>query len=542
MNPLGLDLHALLRGFGWARVAVAAFLVGVGPWAPAVLLPTASGGGLLFAVLAIVVASSGVLLLGRRPPRPRVIAGLLCLLDAALVTAVVAATGGARSVLVFLYVLLATAACLLLPRWGALAIAVGASGLYAMLILARAIVPALALDEPVDHAAALDVLAVFVTGATLTIVSVVAGGLAERSRLSQADLAIERRSLGDLRAFSDVIFQSAGTGLVALDRAHCITAMNRAAEAITGVRAERAVGACWGEVFGPGFSTVDLDAATSGEPGAPVRREIELSRPDGATVPLRITVSALEAGDGTRLGCIAACEDLSAVRAMEAEVRQADRLATVGRMAANIAHEIRNPLASLSGAVEALTVAAGTEEMRSRLADVVVRESLRLSEILGNFLAYARPARLLPEHVDAATVLDDVLRALAERPPAEGVKVVRAYAPTLPLEADRERLRQVLWTLCVNAVAAMPAGGELRIDGQRRAGIVEIIVTDTGQGIPPQNLAHAFEPFFAIRPGATGLGYALVHRIVHEHRGEVTVRSEGGLGAEFSLRLPERHA
>jgi len=534
VNPLGLDPHALLRAFCWARVAAAAFLVGVGPWAPAVLLPGASGGGLLFAVLLLVVASSGLLLVAGRPPRPRVMAWLLCLLDAALITAVVAATGGARSVLVFLYVLLAITACLLLSRGGAVAIALVSSGLYAGLILARAIVPALAFDEPVDRTAALDMLTILVTAGTLTIVSVVAGGLAERSLASQRDLESERRSLGDLRAFSDVIFESAGTGLVALDRGHRITAFNRAAEATTGVPVSRAVGARWSDVFGGGFSSADIEAATAGKPGASIRREIELSRPDGTTVPLLITASALEAGDGTRLGCIAACEDLSSVH-------QADRLATLGRLAANIAHEIRNPLASLSGAVEALTGSDGTPATRARLTEVVVRESLRLSEIIGSFLAYARPAPLELERVDAATVLDDVLRAVAERGPADGVKIVRAYPATLRLEADRARLRQVVWTLCVNALGSMPSGGELRVEGQRRAGVVELTVTDTGEGIPPQDLAHAFEPFSATRPDATGLGYALVHRIVHEHGGEVTVRSEGGLGAEFTVRLPERH-
>ena len=537
MRTLVVDLHALLRGFCWARLAVAFFLMGVGPWAPAVLLPTAAG-GLVFAVFALVVGSSAVLLLAGPPPRPRVVAWLLCLLDAALVTAVVAATGGARSVLVFLYVLLATAACLLLSRSGALTIALISSGLYAILILARAIVPALAFGDPVDHTAPLDVLTIFVTSGTLTVVSMVASGLAEHSLLSQRDLATERRSLGDLRAFSEAIFQSAGTGLVALDRAHRITTLNRAAETMTGVPASRAVGAPWAEVFGPGLTPADIEAATA---GASIRREIEVSRPDGATVPMRITASPLEAGDGTRLGCIAACEDLSSVRAMEAEIRQADRLATLGRMAANIAHEIRNPLASLSGAVEALTGADGPPETRARLTEIVVRESGRLSVIIDNVLTYTRPAPLVLERLDAAAVLDDVLRALAARAPGDGVKIVRAFPPTLPLEADRQGLRQVVWTLCVNAVGAMPTGGELRVEGQRRGGVVEVTVSDTGEGIPPQSLAHAFEPFFAVRPDATGLGYALVHRIVREHGGEVTARSEGGLGAEFTVRFPEWH-
>ena len=223
-------------------------------------------------------------------------------------------------------------------------------------------------------------------------------------------------------------------------------------------------------------------------------------------------------------------------------MRQADRLATLGRMAANIAHEVRNPLASLSGAVEALTSSDVTGTARARLTEIVVRESGRLSKIIGTFVEYAHPAPLVVERFDAAVVLDDVVSALSPHPCSDGVKIVRVFPASLPLEADRERFRQVVWTLCINALGAMPSGGELRVEAQRRAGMVEVTVSDTGDGIAPLDLPHAFEPFFATRHDRSDLGLALAHRIVQEHGGEVTVRSEGGLGAEFTLRFPERHA
>jgi two-component system sensor histidine kinase PilS (NtrC family) len=490
-------------------------------------------------VLTLVVASSGSLLVVGRPLGYRV-AWLLCALDATLITAVVAATGGARSILVFLYVLLVTASCLLLSRSGVLVIALVSSALYATIILARSVFPVLAFGVPADSTMALDVLAILVTAGTISVVSIVAGGLAERFLLSQRELESERRTLGDLQAFSDVIFQSVGTGLIALDRAHRITAFNRAAEAITGVPAVAALGASWTNVLGP-ESLREIAAVIAGQAEAPARHEIELRRPDSTLVPVRITAWALEAGDGTRLGCIAACEDLSPVRAMEARMRQADRLATLGRMAANIAHEVRNPLGSLSGAVEALTRSNVTSQARGRLTEIVVRESERLSEIIGNFLEYARPAPLRVEPIDAAILLDEILGALVPRLTASGVKVVRAFPASLPLEADRERLRQAVWNLCLNALGAMPAGGELRVEGHIRAGAVEITIADTGEGIPAHDLAHVFEPFFASHHDTTGLGLALVHRIVQEHGGELTVRSEHGLGTEFVLSLPERH-
>ena len=239
MTPRVLDPNVLLRAYCRGRLAVAAFLVAGGPWVPAVFVPTVSG-ALLLAVVTLVVVSSGVLLAFGPPPRPRIVAWLLCVLDAALVTAVVAATGGARSILVFLYVLVGVGACLLLSRWGALAIALISSGLYALLLLARSVVPAVAFDEPVDRMAAIDMLAILTTSGTIILVSLVAGTLAERCLLSQRELERERRNLGDLQAFSDIIFQSVRTGLVALDGEHRITAFNRAAETMTGLPASTA--------------------------------------------------------------------------------------------------------------------------------------------------------------------------------------------------------------------------------------------------------------------------------------------------------------
>jgi two-component system sensor histidine kinase PilS (NtrC family) len=536
-----LDLHVRLRVFAWARIAVVACLGCVGPWAPPVFVPTASV-GLLLAVLLLVLASSGVLLVLGPEPRPRAFAWWLCVLDATLVTAVVSATGGARSILVCLYVPLVTAACVLLSRRGALVIAAVSSGFYAAFVFVRSVVPVAAFGGPGDGTLTLEVLAVLVNTGTLVIVACVAGDLAERFLSSQRTLASERRILGDLQAFSDVIFRSVKTGLVALDGAHRITAFNPAAETLTGVSAATARGARWADVFGAGLSLGEVEAALRGEPTASLRHEIELHRTDGAVVPVRVTASVLEAGDGTRLGWVAACEDLSSVRAMEARMRQADRLATIGRMAANIAHEVRNPVASLSGAVEALTRPDVQAETRGRLTEIVLRESERLSEIIHDFLEYARPAPLLVEKIDAASVLDDVLSTLGPRLSSKGVTIVRIFPAPLPLEADRDRLRQIVWTLCLNALGAMPAGGELRVEGRARAGMIEITVADTGEGIASHDLAHVFEPFFAHRHDATGLGLAVVHRVVQQHRGDVTVRSQRGRGAEFTLRFPERHA
>ena len=539
MIATSLRPDSLLRAFAWARLIVAASLVGIGPWAPSAVVPVASE-GLVLTVFALVV-SSGALVLLSPPRRSRSVAWLLCLLDAALVTAVVAATGGTRSMLVFLYVPLVTVACLLLSRGGGVAIAAISSVLYAALVLGRSVVPVIAFGEDPDSTTPLDVLTIFVNAGTLAVVSILAGGLADRFIESQRELGRQRRSLADLQAFRDVIFQSVATGLVAVDHSLRITAFNRAAETITGVSAPNALGVRWSDVFGGNVPLREIEATVARKSPAAARHEIELRRPDGTVAPVRVTGSALESGDGTSLGLLVACEDLTAIRAMETRLRQADHLAALGRVSANIAHEIRNPLAALSGAVEALGRANAAPEARDRLTAIVLRESDRLSEIIGNFVEYAHPRPLTVEKIDAAVIVDAALQALTQRLPTE-IKVVCDIAPSLPIEADPERLRQALCTLCLNAASAMTSGGELRVTGVAAAGIVEITIADTGDGIAPTDLPHVFEPFFAAIGDDAGLGLPLVHRVVTDHGGEVTVRSERGLGTEFTIRLPERHA
>jgi two-component system sensor histidine kinase PilS (NtrC family) len=255
-----------------------------------------------------------------------------------------------------------------------------------------------------------------------------------------------------------------------------------------------------------------------------------------------MTFSALTSGDGARLGLNAACEDLSMIRQMEARMRQADRLATLGRMAANIAHEIRNPLASLTGAIEALTGVAPVDEERERLSQIVLRESDRLNDILRNFLEYARPAPLALERVNVAETLDEILVLLEHGPLPAGVKVVRDFVPDLVWRVDPQQFRQALWNLCLNAVEAMPEGGELLVGAAAHQGQLEVWVSDSGEGITPDDASHIFEPFFSTKAGGSGLGLALVHRIVTEHGGHVDLRSGPGFGTTFTLTLPHADA
>jgi two-component system sensor histidine kinase PilS (NtrC family) len=226
---------------------------------------------------------------------------------------------------------------------------------------------------------------------------------------------------------------------------------------------------------------------------------------------------------------------------MEERLRHADRLATLGRMSANIAHEIRNPLASLTGAIEVLA-AKGTEgELRERLAHIVIKESGRLNAILRDFLEYAKPAPLARARVNVCETIDDVLVLLEQRTTTGTLKVARELPPSLEWDVDPQQFRQAVWNLCLNAVQAMPDGGELRVSATITDGRLAVRISDTGDGIGVADVHHVFEPFFSTKPGGSGLGLALVHRIVQDHGGEVEVESTPGAGSTFTLRLPVHH-
>jgi two-component system, NtrC family, sensor histidine kinase PilS len=536
----GVDSNRLLRGFCWARLALAAVLLAMAPAVARDAGGTANP-SLLPAALLIAILSSGAVLALPPLSHPRRMAGLICVLDTVLITAIVAGTGGPRSLFTFLFVLSVTAACVLLSRTGGLAIAGSASLLYTGLVFGRTVFPMTAFFEAPQETTALEILTMFLNAGTFLIVAIVAGGLAQRFHVTHAALETQRKDLRDLVAFKDLVFECVGTGLIAVDVEHVVTAFNRAAEDITGVRATDAIGRSWTSLFG---ETIDLTSAESAVAaatrGTPVR-ESSVVRPDGTSAPVRMAFSALRAGDGAHVGLIVACEDLSALRDMERRMRQADRLATVGRLAANIAHEIRNPLASLTGAVEVL--ASGTAgETRDRLAQIVVKESGRLNTIIKEFLEYARPAPLARARMNVAECLDEVLVLIEQRVTPGTLKIVREFPPILRWSVDPHQFRQAMWNLCLNAAQAMPDGGELRVGAAAERGLLELHISDSGDGIGADDLGHIFEPFFSTKVDGSGLGLALVHRVVQEHGGDIDVRSVPGAGTAFTITLPAADA
>ena len=273
------------------------------------------------------------------------------------------------------------------------------------------------------------------------------------------------------------------------------------------------------------------------------RAEIRFHRADGSEVFLGFSTSPMKDAEGQSIGRVVIFQDLTPIRQMEERVRIADRLAGVGELAAGLAHEIRNPLASIAGSSQLLRESATSVGESATLLDIIGRESQRLNGLITDFLAYTGPSQRNTARLDVASLLRDVVEAVrAGEAREKGVVIELARLPALRVEGDGEQLRQVAWNLVRNAVQAAPAGGKVMIDGfeQIRHGVRYVVaaVVDTGPGIAPGNLEKIFNPFFTTKEGGTGLGLSISQRIVHQHKGFIEVRQAPGKGSAFSVFLP----
>jgi two-component system sensor histidine kinase PilS (NtrC family) len=390
-------------------------------------------------------------------------------------------------------------------------------------------------------------------GGGLLLVALRARALSpDRDRAGRA-LEQRTRDLASLQRLHQRTVESLTSGLITTDPSGAITSWNPEAERITGARAADVAGQLLDDVI-PGARARALEAAGSGERG---RARLKYRNRRGQDLHLGLAGSLLRAGEGDPGGYVVIFQDVTKVVEMEAELRRHERLAGIGQLAADLAHEIRNPLAAISGSIQILEAGFKPDDDESdesqRLMSIVVRETDRLNALITDFLHFARPAPAKPEPVAIAAVLADMAQIFESvRPPAVQLKV--EAAPDLRVVADDRQLRQTLWNLFLNAIQAMPEGGELEIraracapqadSGDRRNETaegphwVEIQVADSGTGIPEDVLERIFDPFFTTKKEGTGLGLATVHRIVEGNGGHVKVESAVGRGTRFCVLLP----
>lgn len=467
--------------------------------------------------------------------------------DAAIVTAIVCLSGGVASYFTPLFALPIMAASTVQSRRGGIMVGVLSSLLYGGIVLAQYYAPDLLPRVTTGVVLPPLRLAWFTIGLNVfgfVAVAGLSGYLAEGLRRADERLADASNQIADLQAFSQHVIDSLTSGLATSDIEGRLLTFNRAAEGITGVPAAEAVGRPAADVLQLPPDFAGLFGARLDRPPLP-RVDFAFIRPDARRLDLGLSTAPLITPRG-ETGFLFTFQDVTDARKHDREARAQQRLAAVGEMAAGIAHEIRNPLASMSGSIQILRHELPLTEEQSQLMDIVLRESDRLNDTIRNFLAYARPQRLSTSRVDVRQAVTETARLLENNAELTAAHTIAVDVPDTETwyEADESQIRQIVWNLATNAVRAMPEGGELRLSvrpaadpGGRQAGVV-IRVEDQGVGIPQDEIDGIFQPFRGGFAGGTGLGLSIVHRIVSDYGGAVRVTSQRGVGTQVEVSLP----
>lgn len=469
-------------------------------------------------------------------------------IDAVIISAAIMLTGGVDSLFTILYMLPIVAAASVQFRRGGLQLATLSSILFIGLVLLQYLYTADHIDVPftlpvtalppvnvAQYTVALNIFGFFA-------VAFLSGSLAERARHGEAQLEQATEEIADLQAFNQYVLDNLLSGLATADGRDRLLTFNRSAMMITG----RTGALPLGEPAGAVLQLPEAFAATVSQDLARVRSkrtDYRFRRPDGQSIDLGVSVAALPLPDGSR-GYLYTFQDVTDVKRFEHSARLQQRLAAVGEMAAGIAHEIRNPLASMSGSMQMLKQELPLSTDQAQLMDIVLRESERLNQTIKSFLAYARPQRFQVQRIDLRLMVQETAMLLRNSTEVEERHTIEVSLPEAPvlIDADEGQVRQIIWNLATNGLRAMPERGALALSaceepsGEQRTAV--LLIEDEGVGIAPDDVEAIFQPFRGSFGKGTGLGLAIVHRIVSDYGGHIEVRARAGRGTTFRVTFP----
>lgn len=454
--------------------------------------------------------------------------------DLAVTSLLVYATGGAESPYIFLYALSIVGAGALSYRGGAVVVTLASiSLLIAVSLLAwtQAItLPAAPQVRPWEQSGVDLIRTLGINLAALIGVGALSFIFGDQLQRGVETLATTRKAAADLLTLHEDIVRSLASGLITIAPDGIILTANIAAADILGQP--------------PALAGQPIDKLMPGLSALIATGHGELRRADlqlAADLTVGVTVSPLRDVKNQVIGRVANFQDLTELRRLEAQSRRSERLAMIGQLAAGIAHEIRNPLASISGSIELLRQGPSASDDDRTLMAIVHREVQRLNVLIGDLLDYANPRPPQPVDFDLGVMVEETLQVARSEQAFASVEMALAVDRPLPLHADPAKLRQVLWNLLRNAADAAALGGRhVHVDARRGPDATTIVVSDDGPGIPADQLARIFDPFFTTKSKGTGLGLATCHAIVAEHGGHIDVASEPGKGTRMTVSLPRQ--
>ncbi|OGL44211.1 MAG: hypothetical protein A2W05_09890 [Candidatus Schekmanbacteria bacterium RBG_16_38_10] len=467
-------------------------------------------------------------------------------------------TGGVESPFIFLYFLSIIVSSIILFRQGSLITAslscllFGALSIFQYNDILLLPIPTRLLNFSIISLNTL-FLKVFLNMAAFYLVAILSSRVSESLRTTHKELEEKEVIVKGLQNLNENILQSLTSGLITTDLDGIIISFNKASEELTGWEKADVVGKCWDNFF-PQFPASDLFSKVKASHGNSFTYEMNFLKNQNMKY-LGFTISLLKDDFGNVTGLIGNFKDLTDVKNMEDDLKRIDRLAAIGEVAAGMAHEIRNPMASISGSVQVLKDKVGNNGITGKLMDIVIKESERLDGIINNFLQYARPKPIQFVSCNVNYILNNVVTLLKNNPKCSSNLNISMNCETenLFLMADPKQMEQVFWNLAINAIEAMPDGGNLSIyvlrnkrnnlfleNSKNNISYIKIVFSDTGVGINHDNRSKLFSPFYTTKEGGTGLGLAIVYRIVEEHHGIIEVESEPKKGTKFIVYFPEK--
>jgi PAS domain S-box-containing protein len=355
------------------------------------------------------------------------------------------------------------------------------------------------------------------------------------------------QELEDVKNFMESIIQSIGSGIIITEMNDTITYINKAGERILGYAKDDVVGKPF-SIFGLREKQSVMYSLLDNPDDLDTRKEGWMRRKDKVEFPVGFTINNHVSIRGESLGKIVIFRDMTNVFKIQEEILRMDRLVSLGKLASGIAHELRNPLAGIKTTAQALGEEMSRDDSKKEYLSRITKEIDRLNDLLKTFFSFAKPQKLNLVYCHIKDIINEIIPFLFKEIADQGIRFVETYHPQLPtIKVDKNQMYQVFLNLFLNAIQAMPSGGELKIevsptvsysqDGLKQD-FMKIVISDTGKGIPPQIIHKIFDPFFTTKPKGIGLGLSITYQIIKKHGGTIKVESKLEKGTSFVLNLP----